>query len=181
MWITLAATCHIFRDKTYLQTGDTCPQWLPHFSSSYAIYTDAFKPIYIPYNNFSDILLILLPLEFLQKFLHHYHGDCRLLANGMWVCYLECCYHFTSILGRRPRSNYPRHSLRMHLHHLLLDIYEPHAMPTIWRCFIWMLYYCTKCSIHPTVITSRLGLREWFWHCWPTHSFKKNPSHTPCV
>ena len=32
--------------------------------------------------NFSDILLILPPLEFLQKFHHHYHGDCRILANG---------------------------------------------------------------------------------------------------
>ena len=31
MWIALAATCHLFRDKMYLQTGDTCSWWLPHF------------------------------------------------------------------------------------------------------------------------------------------------------
>ena len=69
MRITPAATCHIFRDKTYLQTGITCPQWLPHFSPSYTIHVDAFKQIYIySLQNFSDILLILLPLEFYRNF-----------------------------------------------------------------------------------------------------------------
>ena len=38
------------------------------FSPSYTIHTDAFKPIYIPYNIFSDILLILPPLEFYRYF-----------------------------------------------------------------------------------------------------------------
>ena len=38
------------------------------FSSSYTIHTDAFKPIYIPYEIFSNILLILPPLEFSRYF-----------------------------------------------------------------------------------------------------------------
>ena len=38
------------------------------FFSSYSIHTDAFKPIYIPYKFFSDILLILLLLEFYTNF-----------------------------------------------------------------------------------------------------------------
>ena len=69
MWITPAATCHIFRDKTYLQTGNICPWWLPCLSPPYSIHTDAFKPIYIPYKILSDMLLILLLLpEFYRNF-----------------------------------------------------------------------------------------------------------------
>ena len=49
--------------------------------------------------NFSDILLILPPLEFLQIFHHHYHGNCRILADGMRIFNLECCYCFTSIFA----------------------------------------------------------------------------------
>ena len=67
MWIIPAAMCHLFRDKMYLQTGDTCPWWLPHFFSLYTIHADAFKCIY-SLQNFSDILLILLPLEFYRNF-----------------------------------------------------------------------------------------------------------------
>ena len=70
--------------------------------------------------NFSDILLILPPLEFLQIFHHHYHGDCRILADGMRIFNLECCYCFTTILDRRSQPSYPQHSLRTCLHHLLL-------------------------------------------------------------
>ena len=47
-------------------------------------------------------------IRVLQKFHHHYHGDCRILANGSRICHLECHYHLTTILGRRPQSNYPR-------------------------------------------------------------------------
>ena len=36
-------------------------------------------------------------IRVLQKFHHHYHGDCRILADGMQICHLECCYHFTTI------------------------------------------------------------------------------------
>ena len=70
MWIALATTCHLFWDKTYLQTGDTCSWWLPHFPSSYAIHTDAFKPvyIYISYINL-NISLILPPLDFYRNFM----------------------------------------------------------------------------------------------------------------
>ena len=148
--------------KMYLQTVKLWPQWLPCFSSLYSIHTDAFKPIYIPYKIFSGMLLILLPLRVLQKFHYNYHGDCRILANGMQICHLEHCYHLPSILSRRPQPDYPRHSLRMHLHHLLLDTYQPHTMSTIWRCFIWMFCHCIKCHIHPAVIISRWGLRERF-------------------
>ena len=28
----------------------------------------------------------------LQKFHYNYHGDCRILANGMQICHLECHY-----------------------------------------------------------------------------------------
>ena len=68
MWITPAAQCHIFRDKTYLQTGNICLLWLPCFPSSYSIHTDAFKPIYIPCKIYSDMLLMPLPLEFYRNF-----------------------------------------------------------------------------------------------------------------
>ena len=72
------------------------------FFSTYTIHTDAFKPVYIPCKIFSDILLILPLLEFLQKFHHHYHGECRILADGMRIFNLECHYWFTTFLGRRP-------------------------------------------------------------------------------
>ena len=88
----------------------------------------------------SDILLILPPLEFLQIIHHHYHGNCRILADGPGIFNLECCYCFTSILDRRPQSNYPRHSFRMCLHHLLLDTYEPHTIhlseDVLFGCFV---------------------------------------------
>ena len=45
MWITQTAMCHIFKDKTYLQTGNIWPWWLPCFLLLYSIHTDAFKPI----------------------------------------------------------------------------------------------------------------------------------------
>ena len=32
-----------------------------------------------------------------QKFHYNYHGDCRILADGMQICHLECCYCLTSI------------------------------------------------------------------------------------
>ena len=67
MWIPLAATHHLFRDKTYLQTEDTSSQWLPCFPSSYAIHADAFNSIYIAYKNL-NISLILPPLDFYRTF-----------------------------------------------------------------------------------------------------------------
>ena len=85
-------------------------------------------------------------IRFLQKFHHHHHGDCRILANGMRIFNLECRYCFITVLGRRPRSNHPCHSLRMHLHYLLLDTHQSHTIPTIGRCLIWTFCYCTECS-----------------------------------
>ena len=81
--------------------------------------------------DFSDMLLILLPLRIIQNLHYNYHGDCRILVNGMQICYLKCCYHLTSILDRRSRPNYPRYSLRMHLHNFLLDTYQPHTTSSI--------------------------------------------------
>ena len=140
-----------------------------------------FQPNIYSLQNFLKHVINTATVWVLQKFQHNYHGDCRILADGMQICHLECHYCLTSILGRRPQSSHPRHSLRMHLHHLLLDTYQPHIMPTIWRCFIWTFCHCTECSIYPAVIISRWGLREWFWHYWPTHTFMENPSHTPHV
>ena len=81
--------------------------------------------------NFFIHIINTATIRVLQKFHHHHHGDCRILANGTRIFNLECHYHFTTVWGRRPQSNHPWHSLRMHLDHLLLDTYQPHAMPTI--------------------------------------------------
>ena len=155
MWITLAATCCLFRDQMHLQTVDTCSQWLPHF-------------------------LLIICHSCIQKFHQHYHGDCRILADGMRIFNLECCYCFTTVLDRRSQPSYPQHSHRTYLHYLLLDIHQPHTMPVVWRNIIWMSCYSTEHSFHPTAIISRWQLQEWFWHCWFTNSFTENPSHTPC-
>ena len=137
--------------------------------------------IYIPQKNFTNMFLILLLIRVFQKFYHNYHGDCRILANGMQIQHLECHYCLPLILGRRTWPYYPRHSLRMCLHHLLLDTHQPYTMSIIWGCFIWTFCHCIKCSIYPAVITSRWALQEWFQHCWPANTFVENPLHTPCV
>ena len=80
---------------------------------------------YIFPTKFFRHIIYTATVRVLQKFHHHYHGDCRILADGMQICHLECCYCFTTILGRGPRSNYPWHCLRTCLHHLLLDTYQP--------------------------------------------------------
>ena len=66
--------------------------------------------------NFLRHVINTATIRVLQKFHYNYHGDCRILADGTQICHLECCYCLTSILGRRPRSDYPRHSLRMHVY-----------------------------------------------------------------
>ena len=110
--------------------------------------------------NFTNMFLIPLLIRVFQKFHYNYHGDCRILANGTWIWHLECHYHLTSILGRRSWPDYPRPSLRMCLHHLLLDTHQPCTTSTIWRCFIWMFCHCIKCSIYPAVIISRWGYKS---------------------
>ena len=93
---------------------------------------------------------------------------------------LECCYCLTSVLGRRPRPDHPRYSLRTCLHHLLLDTHQPHTMTTIWRSFIWTFCSCTKCSLHPAVVFSRWRLWEWFQQ-WLANTLSKNTMHTPHI
>ena len=181
MWITLAAMCHLFRDKTYLQTAKNMTTMITLFSLIIFHSHRCFQTYIYSLWDFLRHVINTTTIRVLQKFHYNYHGDCRILANGMQICHLEHCYCLTLILGRRPRSDYPRHNLRMCLHHLLLDTYQPHTLLTIWRCSIWMFCHCIKCSVHPAFILSRWGLWEWFWHYWPTHSLKENPSHTPHV
>ena len=68
MWIALAATHHLFRDKTYLQTGNTSSWWSPHFTSSYAIHVDDVNQVYMYCLPNMKISLILLPLDFYRIF-----------------------------------------------------------------------------------------------------------------
>ena len=131
-------------------------------------------------DKFITMFLILWQLKIFQNIHHHQHGNCRILADCMRIWHLECCYHLTSVLGRRPWPNHPRHSLRTCLHHLLLDTHQPHTMTTIWRSFIWTFCSCTKCSLYPTVVFSRWRLQEWLQQ-WLTNTFMKNTMHTPCL
>ena len=68
MWITPAATCHTFRDKTYLQKkkyNHTDYLAFPH----YIPFTQMLSNLYIfPTKIFSGMLLIVLPLEFYRNF-----------------------------------------------------------------------------------------------------------------
>ena len=159
MWITLATTCHIFRDKIIFKQQNMT-MMITLFS---LIILQMLSKLYIySRQNFIKHVSNTTSIRIFQKFYYNYHGDCRILANGTWICHLECCYCLTSILGRRPWPDYPRHSLRTCLHHLLLDTYQPHTTSTIWSCFIWTFCHHIKCSIYPAVIISRWGLREWF-------------------
>ena len=134
--------------------------------------------IYMLLTNFTNMFLIPQQLSILQKFHHRHHGNCRILANGMWIWHLECCYCLPSVLGRRSQPSYPGYSFRMCLHHLLLDAHQPHTMTTTWRCSIWMFHYCTQCSIYPAVILGRWRLQEWFQH-WLTNTCMENTMYTP--
>ena len=125
--------------------------------------------------NFTNIFLILWPLRTFQQI--SLQPPWKLQNTGLW--HLECCYCLTSVLGRRSQPEHTRHSLRMCLHHLLLDTHQSHTTSATWRRFIWMLCYCTKCSIYPAVVFSRWGLWEWFQHSWLTNAFTKNTTHTP--
>ena len=129
---------------------------------------------------FPNMFLIPWHLRIFQTIHQHQHGDCRILADGTGIWHLECCYCLTSVLGRRPRPDHPRHSLRTCLHPLLLDFNQPHPMPVIWRSFIWTFCSCIKCILHPAVVLSRWRLREWFQQGL-TNTFTKNTMHTPCI
>ena len=136
--------------------------------------------IYMLLTNFTIMFLIPWQLRIFQNIFittSMETAEYWLMACRIW--HLECHYHLTSVLGRRPRPNHPRHSFRTCLHHLLLDTHKPHTMTATWRGSIWMFCYCTKCSIYPAVVFGRWRLWEWFQQ-WLTNTFMKNTMHTPC-
>ena len=83
MWIILAAMCHTLRDKTYLQTSK-------YYHNDYLVF-----PHYMPFTQMLSQLYIYFDkncvqhvsntttIRVFQKFHYNYHGDCRILANGM--------------------------------------------------------------------------------------------------
>ena len=171
MWTTLAATCHHLRDQTYLQNNWNITKMITLFSLIMHHSHRCFQKLYIYVTDkFTTMFLIPWQLRIFQNIHHHQHGNCRILANGMRIWHLECHYHLTSVLGRRPQPSHPRHSLRMCLHHLLLDTHQPHPTTAIWRSFIWMFCSCIKCSLYPAVVFSRWRLWEWFQQ-WLTNTF----------
>ena len=87
--------------------------------------------IYMSLTSFPNIFLIPRHLRIFQNINQHQHGDCRILADGMKIWHLECHFCFTSVLGRRPRPDHPRCSLRTCLQPLLLDFNQPHSTPLI--------------------------------------------------
>ena len=134
--------------------------------------------IYMLLTNFTIMILIPRQLRIFQNIHHYQHGNCRILADGTRIWHLECCYCLTSVLGRRPWPDHPRHSLRTCLHHLLLDTHQSHTTSATWKNFIWTFCSCTQCSIYPAVISGRWRLREWFQQ-WLTNTLTKNTMHTP--
>ena len=186
MTLPLWCELHQLPHTTYSEIRCTFKQEI-HVHDDYLIFshhipfTQMLSNQYIFPTKFFRHIINTTIIRVLQKFHHHYHGDSRILANGTLICHLECHYCFTTILGRGPQYDYLSIASECiyttffwtSTSHTLCQLFED--------VFIWMLCYCTKCSIYPTVIISRWGLWEWFWHCWPTHSFKENPLHTPCV
>ena len=164
---------HIFKTPKILPKWLLCFQPLHHHSHRcFRVY------IYITLTHFTIIFLIPWHLRIFQNIHHHQHGDCRILANGTWIWHLECSHHVTSVLGRRPQLDHPRHSFRMCLHPLLLDFAQPHPMPVIQRSSIWMFCSSTECSIYPTAVFSQWRLWEWFQQ-WLTNTSVENTMHTP--
>ena len=81
--------------------------------------------------NFSDILLILLPLEF-----YRYFTTTTMETAEYWLMACKYAIWNATITSLQFWAEdldpiTPRHCLRMHLHHLLLDTYQPHTTPTI--------------------------------------------------
>ena len=180
MWITRAAKHHHLRDQTYLKNNWNITKMITLFSLIIHHSHRCFRNyIYMLLTNFTTMFLIPWQLRFFQNIHHHQHGNCRILADGMRIWHLECCYRLTSVLGRRPQPDHPRHSFRARLYHLLLDTHKPHTMTATWRCSIWMFCYCTQCIIYPAVISGRWRLQEWFQQ-WLANTFMKNTMHTPC-
>ena len=123
------------------QRSDVSSKHLKYYQDDYLVFNHytsftqmlllSYIYIYMSLTSFPNMFLIPQHLRIFQNIHHHQHGDCRILANGMRIWHLECHYCLTSVLGRRPQPNHPRHSLRMCLHPLLLDFNQPHPMPVI--------------------------------------------------
>ena len=181
MWITQAATCHHFRDQMYLQNTWNITKMITLFSIIIHHSHRCFQYyIYMLLTSFSNMFLIPWHLRIFQHIHHHQHGDCRLLSNGMSIWHLECCHCLTSVLGRRPQPDHPRHSFRACLHPLLLDKQQPHLMPTTWGHPVWMFCHYTKHSFHTAAIISRWMLWECIRLHRPTYPIKEDTLHTPC-
>ena len=110
MWITQAATCHISEIR-HIFKQKYMTMMITLFSLIIFHSHRCFQTYIYSLQDFLRHVINTATIRVLQKFHYNYHGDCRILADGMQICHLECHYHLTSILGRRPRSNYPRHSL----------------------------------------------------------------------
>ena len=85
MWVTLAATCHQFRDKTYLQKQLDTTKMITLFSFIIHHSHRCFQNrIYMLLTSFTNMFLIPQQLRiFPENFHHHHHGNCRILADGM--------------------------------------------------------------------------------------------------
>ena len=103
-----------------------------------------------------NISLMLPTIRLLQNFYHYYHRDCRLLADGMRIFHLECCYCFITVLDRGPRLSHPWHSLRMCLYHILLHLYSSNTMPAVW----WNIVLTFCHSTLNAVFTQQLSLAD---------------------
>ena len=65
------------------------------------------------------------------------------------------------ILGRRPQPNFPRHSLRMHLHHLLLGHLPAHTLCQLSEDVLyWMFVIALNGSIYPAVSLADEGYKS---------------------
>ena len=137
--------------------------------------------IYICHCNiFPNMFLIPRHLRIFQHIEQYQHGDCGILADGIRIWHLECCYCITPVLDRRPRPSYPSCSFRAYLHSFLLDSNQSHPMPVIWRNFIWMFRSRIKCSFYTAANASWWRLWEWFqWRL--TNTLTAGSLNTPCV
>ena len=145
------------------QRSDISSKHLKYYQDDYLVlhhymsFTQMLSIFYI-YMSLTKFIQHVCSPQHLRIFQHieqYQHGDCRILADGMRIWNLECCYCITPVLDGRPRPSYPSHSFRACLHSFLLDSSQPHPMPVIGRNFIWMFRPCIKLSLPPAAVPSR--------------------------